>query len=156
MLKNRVSEIVVVFKKPPHVMFPNLTDLKENRLIIRLQPNEGIDLQTVIKEPGLGGMRLAPVTLNMTFAQAMLQQNDVQDAYERLIMDVIRGNQTLFMRKDEIELAWRWTDPAVAHWKEAGTLPQKYAAGSSGPEDALMLMHKDGRKWQEIAGSHDV
>jgi glucose-6-phosphate 1-dehydrogenase len=70
------------------------------------------------------------------------------DAYERLIMDVIRGNQTLFMRGDEVEAAWAWTDPIIAGWE--GTRPHPYDPGTSGPEDALMLMHRDGRRWRDI------
>ena len=66
-------------------------------------------------------------------------------------MDVIRGNQTLFMRGDEVEAAWLWTDPVISQWVSRGTSPLTYDPGSSGPEDALMLMHKDGRKWREIA-----
>ena len=75
----------------------------------------------------------------------------VPDAYERLIMDVIRGNQTLFMRGDEVEAAWSWTDPVINQWVSKGTSPVSYDAGSSGPEDSMMLMHKDGRKWREIS-----
>jgi glucose-6-phosphate 1-dehydrogenase len=88
----------------------------------------------------------------MTFAEALGPEvGAVPDAYERLIMDVIRGNQTLFMRGDEVEAAWSWTDPVINQWVSSGTSPLSYDPGSSGPEDALMLMHKDGRKWREIA-----
>ena len=83
-------------------------------LSIRLQPNEGITLGVTIKEPGPGGMRLVDVPLDMTFAEALGPDGeDPPDAYERLIMDVIRGNQTLFMRGDEVEAAWAWTDPII-------------------------------------------
>jgi glucose-6-phosphate 1-dehydrogenase len=74
----------------------------------------------------------------------------VTEAYERLIMDVIRGNQTLFMRGDEVEAAWRWTDPIIAGWTDRGDVPLPYDAGGTGPEDALMLLHKDGRRWREV------
>ncbi len=77
---------------------------------------------------------------------------DVTDAYERLIMDVIRGNQTLFMRGDEVEAAWAWTDPLIEGWEARNDVPKVYDAGSAGPEDAMMLMHRDGRKWREIKG----
>jgi glucose-6-phosphate 1-dehydrogenase len=96
-------------------------------------------------------MRLVDVPLDMTFAEALgPEEADFPDAYERLIMDVIRGNQTLFMRGDEVEAAWAWTDPIIAGWAEAGDAPLPYATGSAGPEDALMLMHRDGRRWREI------
>jgi glucose-6-phosphate 1-dehydrogenase len=65
-------------------------------------------------------------------------------------MDVIRGNQTLFMRGDEVEAAWAWTDPIIEGWEERSEAPQPYASGSAGPDDSLMLMHRDGRRWREI------
>ena len=86
----------------------------------------------------------------MTFADALADHAEPQDAYERLIMDVIRGDQTLFMRGDEVEAAWDWADPIIAGWQEAQTNTAPYDQGSSGPEDALMLLHRDGRRWREI------
>ncbi len=150
-LRARTSEIAVVFKEPPHSIFDDATDWRENMLVIRLQPNEGMNLKMMIKEPGPGGMRLVQVPLDMSFAEALGEEGaDMPDAYERLIMDVIRGNQTLFMRGDEVEAAWAWTDPIIAGWEAAKARPQAYDSGSSGPEDALMLMHRDGRRWREI------
>jgi glucose-6-phosphate 1-dehydrogenase len=96
-------------------------------------------------------MRLVDVPLDMTFTEALgPDAEDVPDAYERLIMDVIRGNQTLFMRGDEVEAAWGWTDPIIASWEDAGLTPVLYDSGSAGPEEALALMHRDGRRWREI------
>ncbi len=152
-LRARYSEIAITFKEPPHSIFDDAKGWKANVLVIRLQPNEGMNLMVMIKEPGPGGMRLMQVPLDMTFADALGQDaEDVPDAYERLIMDVIRGNQTLFMRGDEVEAAWAWTDPIIQGWEARGDKPQDYDAGSSGPEDALMLLHKDGRRWREIKG----
>ncbi len=150
-LKARASEIAVVFKETPHSIFGEEAGRHRNILTIKLQPNEGIELGVTIKEPGPGGMRLVDVPLDMTFAEALGPDSaEFPDAYERLIMDVIRGNQTLFMRGDEVEAAWAWTDPIIAAWEERGEPPQSYATGSTGPEDALMLMHRDGRRWREI------
>jgi glucose-6-phosphate 1-dehydrogenase len=150
-LRARASEIAVVFKEPPHSIFDQTAGWRENVLVIRLQPNEGMNLQVMIKEPGPGGMRLTSVPLDMSFATALgAQAAEVADAYERLIMDVIRGNQTLFMRGDEVEAAWAWADPIIQSWESRGDRPQVYDAGSSGPEDALMLLHRDGRRWREI------
>ena len=150
-LRARYSEIAITFKEPPHSIFDDAKGWKPNVLVIRLQPNEGMNLMVMIKEPGPGGMRLMQVPLDMTFADALgADAEDVPDAYERLIMDVIRGNQTLFMRGDEVEAAWAWTDPIIQGWEARGDKPQGYDAGSSGPEDALMLLHKDGRRWREI------
>ena len=150
-MKSRVSEIAVVFKDLGHSIFEGDEKRHRNILAIRLQPNEGMDLQVTIKEPGPGGMRLIDVPLDMTFAEALGDDaEDVTDAYERLIMDVIRGNQTLFMRGDEVEAAWAWTDPLIDGWEARNDVPKTYDAGSSGPEDALMLLHRDGRRWRDI------
>ncbi len=150
-MKERVSEIVVRFKEPPHSIFEDDTGQTANELTIRLQPNEGMDLTVTIKEPGPGGMRLIDVPLDMTFAEALGEEAaDVPDAYERLIMDVIRGNQTLFMRGDEVEAAWAWTDPIIEGWETREDRPKSYEPGSTGPEEALMLLHKDHRRWREL------
>jgi glucose-6-phosphate 1-dehydrogenase len=150
-LRARTSEIAVVFKEAPHSIFGAEAGRHRNILTIRLQPNEGINLDVTIKEPGPGGMRLIDVPLDMTFTEALgPDAEDVPDAYERLIMDVIRGNQTLFMRGDEVEAAWAWTDPIIAAWEASGTEPLPYDSGSAGPEEALALMHRDGRRWREI------
>ncbi|HBU13914.1 MAG TPA: glucose-6-phosphate dehydrogenase, partial [Gemmobacter sp.] len=147
------SEIAITFKEPPHSIFDDHAGWRENVLVIRLQPNEGMNLMMMIKEPGPGGMRLTQVPLDMSFADALGEDGaDIPDAYERLIMDVIRGNQTLFMRGDEVEAAWAWTDPIIQGWETRGERPRGYDPGTSGPEDALMLMHRDSRRWREIKG----
>ncbi|KUJ80479.1 glucose-6-phosphate dehydrogenase [Ruegeria marisrubri] len=151
-LRARESEIVVVFRDPPHTIFPNVGHLHGNVLVIRLQPDEGITLSTTIKDPGPGGFRLADVALDMSFAEALGGNVRAQDAYERLVMDVIRGDQTLFMRGDEVEAAWAWVDPIVHAWEDSRDRPSPYDPGSSGPEEALMLMHRDGRRWRQIGG----
>ncbi|MBP7242137.1 glucose-6-phosphate dehydrogenase [Amaricoccus sp.] len=149
-LSARLSEIAVVFRDPPHSIFPRVDDLRGNALIIRLQPNEGITMRVTIKDPGPGGMRLTEVPLDMTFAKA-LGEEGMPEAYERLIMDVIRGDQTLFMRGDEVEAAWAWVDPIISAWTEAGSKPQPYDPGSAGPIDAYKLTSADGHLWREIA-----
>ncbi|WGW03159.1 glucose-6-phosphate dehydrogenase [Tropicibacter oceani] len=150
-LRARASEIAVVFKDAPHSIFGADAGRHRNILTIRLQPNEGMELGVTIKEPGPGGMRLVDVPLDMSFADALgPDSEEVPDAYERLIMDVIRGNQTLFMRGDEVEAAWAWTDPIIEGWQNRGEAPKPYDVGSSGPDDSLMLMHRDGRKWRDI------
>ncbi|WP_112320901.1 glucose-6-phosphate dehydrogenase [Oceanibium sediminis] len=152
-LRTRMSEIAVVFKEVPHSIFPEVSARKSNALIIRLQPDEGITLRMTIKDPGPGGMRLREAPLDMTFADALGDNPEAEaDAYERLVMDVIRGNQTLFMRGDEVEAAWAWTDKIIADWEDDHEPPQPYDPGGSGPEDALALMHRDGRRWREVDG----
>jgi glucose-6-phosphate 1-dehydrogenase len=150
-LKARYSEIAIVFKDAPHSIFGQAQGRHRNVLTIRLQPNEGMDLLVTIKEPGPGGMRLVDVPLDMSFAEALGPDvEDVPDAYERLIMDVIRGDQTLFMRGDEVEAAWAWTDPLIEDWTERGDRPLPYETGSTGPEEASILLHRNGRRWREI------
>ncbi|WP_020039227.1 glucose-6-phosphate dehydrogenase [Salipiger mucosus] len=150
-LSARASEIAVVFKDAPHSIFGIDAGRHSNVLSIRLQPNEGMTLGVTIKEPGPGGMRLVDVPLDMTFADALgPEAEEVPDAYERLIMDVIRGNQTLFMRGDEVEAAWAWTDPLIEGWQRRGDSPKPYDAGSSGPDDAAFLINRDGRRWRGV------
>lgn len=151
-LRAGLSEIVVVFKDAPHSIFPKRANrLRGNALIIRLQPDEGITLRLTIKDPSQRGMRLIEVPLDMTFAETLGDSGlRMPGAYERLVMDVILGDQTLFMRGDEVEAAWAWVDPILDAWKAEGLAPSSYDAGGSGPEDALMLLHRDGRRWREI------
>ncbi|MBA4489988.1 glucose-6-phosphate dehydrogenase [Paracoccus sp. S1E-3] len=149
-MRARTSEIVITFKEPPHSIFDESSQ-KANQLVIKLQPDEGMVLTVMIKEPGPGGMRLMQVPLDMSFADAVGPEGaDMPDAYERLIMDVIRGNQTLFMRGDEVEAAWAWADPIIKSWEAGKARPEPYDPGSSGPEEALRLMHRDNRRWREI------
>ncbi|QEW20541.1 Glucose-6-phosphate 1-dehydrogenase [Marinibacterium anthonyi] len=150
-LKARSSVINVMFKRMPHSIFGVEAGEHQNVLSIRLQPNEGITLGVTIKEPGLGGMRLVDVPLDMTFADALGPDGaDTADAYERLIMDVIRGNQTLFMRGDEVEAAWAWTDPIIEGWEARHDVPKAYPSGSAGPADADLLLRRNGREWRGI------
>ena len=150
-LSARSSEIVVQFKRVPHSIFEDDDGGATNTLAIQLQPNEGITMDMTIKEPGPGGMRLINVPLDMTFADALGPDAEAPDAYERLIMDVIRGNQTLFMRGDEVEAAWAWTDPIIEGWQARHDVPKPYDAYGSGPGDADALLNRDGRKWRGIS-----
>ena len=151
-LSARISEICVIFKHPPHTIFPQVEALRGNALIIRLQPNEGITLRVAIKDPGPGGMRLLEVPLDMTFASPLGSDGEMPEAYERLIMDVIRGNQTLFMRGDEVEAAWEWADPIIQAWEDSGSRPHPYDPGSAGPIDVYKLTGADSHLWREISG----
>ncbi|TMJ44053.1 MAG: glucose-6-phosphate dehydrogenase [Alphaproteobacteria bacterium] len=151
-LPARVSEIVVTFRPIPHSVFDaSAGPIDTNRLVIRLQPDEGVKLWLMIKDPGPGGMRLQHVPLDMSFAEAFGVRNP--DAYERLILDVVRGNQTLFMRRDEVEAAWSWIDPILDDWSESTDLPKPYTAGTWGPAAAVALIERDGRTWHEDEAS---
>ncbi|MEX2520210.1 MAG: glucose-6-phosphate dehydrogenase [Paracoccaceae bacterium] len=151
-LKDRHTEIAIRFKDAPHSIFGDAAGvLKGNALIITLQPNEGIELRLNIKDPGPGGMRIISAPLDMSFGQGAGEEFRMPDAYERLLMDVIRGDQTLFMRGDEVEAAWAWIDPIIEACDAGRAAPADYAQGSDGPMESHILMHKDGRRWREIA-----
>ena len=148
-LAERVSEIVVTFRTVPHSVFgPHAGRLAPNRLVVRLQPDEGVQLTVMIKEPGPGPLRLRPTSLDLSFAEEFAGRRPA-DAYERLLMDVIRGDQTLFMRRDEVETAWQWIDPILAAWAKSGEPPRPYPAGSWGPSSAVALIEREGRTWYE-------
>jgi glucose-6-phosphate 1-dehydrogenase len=147
-LAARVSEIVIEFKPIPHSIFGDVAgNISPNQLVIRLQPDEGVKQWIMIKDPGPGGMRLRHVSLDMSFADSFEARNP--DAYERLIMDVVRGNQTLFMRRDEVEAAWAWIDPMIDGWEENHQPAQNYTAGTWGPSGSIALIERDGRTWHE-------
>ena len=145
-LAERVSEIVIAFRPIPHSVFePAAGTIEANRLVIRLQPDEGVKLWLMTKDPGPGGMRLRSVPLDMSFASAFQVRNP--DAYERLVLDVVRGNQTLFMGRAEVEAAWTWIDPILQAWGNSSELPKPYTAGTWGPSAAIALIERDGRTW---------
>ena len=147
-MATRVSEIVIQFRAIPHSMFDHAEGApKPNKLIIRLQPDEGVKLLMMIKDPGPGGMRLREVPLNLSFAATFAERTP--EAYERLLLDIIRGNQTLFMRRDELEAAWNWVDPIRQAWDASSDAPQPYSAGTWGPTGAIALIERDGRTWYE-------
>jgi glucose-6-phosphate 1-dehydrogenase len=146
----RTSEIVIQFRPVPHSIFPTgVGPIIPNRLIAHLQPDERLRLHLMAKEPGPGGLRLRPAPLNLSFAEAF--QTRSADAYERLLMDVVRGNPTLFMRRDEVEVAWEWVEPILQQWQESGEAPKSYHAGTNGPSAAVALIERDGRTWHEEA-----
>ncbi|WP_375696781.1 glucose-6-phosphate dehydrogenase [Bartonella sp. AC70YNML] len=145
----RMSEIVVVFKPIPHNIFNvDLDEIFSNRLVIRLQPDEGVKQWLMIKDPSYGGMRFRHIPLDMSFASTFSERNP--DAYERLLMDVIRGDQTLFMRRDEVEAAWRWIDPIIEGWETIKQPVHSYNAGSWGPSASMSLIERDGRIWNNL------
>ena len=146
-MSNRVSEIVIQFRQVPHLLFPDQAGMmQENRLIIRLQPDESIKLGLMIKVPG-SKMVLKRVFLNLNLADTYDGRPPL--AYERLLMDVIRGNATLFMHRDEVEEAWQWCEPILDGWQERGDRVRLYSAGSWGPAESIALLVRDERSWYE-------
>ncbi len=148
-MPERVSEIVVTFRPVPHSIFEDVTGpIHPNRLVLRLQPDESVTLWLTNKVPGPGGLRLRHVPLDMSFAETFSGLRHV-DAYERLLMDVVRGNPMLFMRRDEVEAAWVWADQILAAWSASDEPPKAYTAGTWGPSAAVALIERDGRTWSD-------
>lgn len=142
------SEIVIRFREVPHTIFPGTNSLPgAGSLVISLQPDEGIHLTMLAKTPGAGALRLRPVPLELSFADTFATRSP--EAYERLLMDVLAGDSTLFMRRDEVEAAWRWVDPIIEAWNGLSTTPETYPAGSAGPAGAHRLIGRTGRTWHE-------
>ncbi len=151
-LPERACEIAVHFQPVPHSIFAmQERSGMANRLVFRLQPDEGIYLSLCEKQAG-AGMTVKSSELGLN-ADAQERQR-VPDAYERLLNDVIQGNQTLFVRDDELMAAWEWVDPIIQQWRQAGSQPEPYAAGSWGPASASRLLARDGRLWDELAERH--
>ncbi|SFI73616.1 glucose-6-phosphate 1-dehydrogenase [Bosea sp. OK403] len=148
-MAQRYSEIAVTFKPVPHSIFGggSCDRLDANRLVIRLQPNDGVQLQLMMKVPGSGRLKVVPRQLDLRYSTAFDERTP--DAYERLLTDVIRGDQTLFMHRDEVEQAWAWVDPIIAGWQEYSLHPHRYTAGSWGPSQAIGLIEREGRSWAD-------
>jgi glucose-6-phosphate 1-dehydrogenase len=148
-LASKSSEIVIQFRAVPHSIFSG-DALEANRLIIRLQPEEEISLSLMNKTPSLEGVELRPVDLNLSLTDAFKQQAPRRRiAYERLILEAIKNNQTLFVRRDEAEAAWVWVDAIVDGWKSQGVKPMGYPAGSWGPSGAFGLIERSGHSWHD-------
>ncbi len=147
-LPQKVSEIVIQYRALPFSIFPaDAAEWTPNKLIIRLQPEEGMRLAMMTKDPGPGGLRLSPTALDIRFEKTFGMR--FPDAYERLLMDTVRGNATLFMRRDEVEAAWAWVEPILEAWGSRPDTPRPYSAGTWGPTAAIALIERDGRTWHE-------
>ncbi|HSW14020.1 MAG TPA: glucose-6-phosphate dehydrogenase [Solimonas sp.] len=144
-MQERLAEIVVNFRTPPHAMLSGSLP-PVNRLVIGLQPREGLRLDLMAKVPG-EGMQVQPISLDMAFSDRAPMRR--WDAYERLIMDVIRGRLTLFMRRDELDAAWRWVEPILDQWQRQRPPLRLYQAGTWGPTQASALTVRDGNSWHE-------
>ncbi len=144
-MAERYSEIILQFKSTPYNLFGE-GENTPNRLVLRLQPDEGMRLFMLVKEPGPGGMRLKHLPLNLSYEDSF-STISYHDAYERLLMDVARGNLQLFMGHEEVEAAWAWVDSLIKAWAENEQPVEQYVAGTEGPLQAMMLMDRDGRAW---------
>ena len=141
------SEIVIQFKPVPHAIFDAAHyETKPNRLSIVLQPDEGVKLGVMVKQPGPGGFNLQSVSLDLSFEETFGIR--YPDSYERLLIEVMRGNPALFMRRDEVETAWQWIDGIRAGWEQARQKVDTYVAGSWGPPSASMLLDRNDNAWE--------
>nr|MDP9415046.1 glucose-6-phosphate dehydrogenase (NADP(+)) [Pseudomonadota bacterium] len=150
-LPTRRSEIFIQFKEVPHSIFASRgAVLAPNKLLIRLQPEEDIRLLMMAKQPGLDrdGIRLREVPLDLGMANAFA---DIRRriAYERLILDLVEGDPTLFVRRDEVEAQWEWIDGIRNGWAVTDVTPKHYAGGTWGPSAAIALTERDGVSWHE-------
>jgi len=147
-MQKRNSEIVIQFKSIPHSIFANDgIAISQNKLVITLQPKESIELKLMNKIPGLDeGMKLQQVELELNAPHDTKRKSD---AYEKLILDVIRANPTLFMRLDEVEAAWKWADNILEGWEQNLTPMKTYTSGTDGPTASIQLIAQDGRSWND-------
>ena len=144
-LAGRDAQIVINFRPVPHPIFPGTN--QPNRLVIKLQPEDGLELQLLAAKGGAHGEMLSPVSLDLDFDQAFAANR--VGAYERLLLDAIAGRLNLFVRSDEQEQAWRWVEPVLDAWRNDNTGPRPYTAGSWGPAAASALVARDGFAWAE-------
>ncbi|MEW6982969.1 glucose-6-phosphate dehydrogenase [Colwelliaceae bacterium 6471] len=144
------SEIVVHFKEQPHNIFKeSYSQLPANKLTIRLQPDEGVELQMMNKIPGIASQMLIQENkLDLSFSDTY-DNARVVDAYERLMLEIVNGNQSLFVSRDEVEAAWSWVDGIIDAWQSTNEKPKPYPAGSWGPVSSISLIARDDRQWVE-------
>ena len=149
-MQNKRTEIVINFKQLPHNIFKNsFQDLPANKLVIHLQPKEGVEIQMLNKIPGIdSSIELHKTKLDLSFFETFKNQT-VFGGYERLILEAMRGNPTLFLSREEIEQAWTWVDSIQDAWTHQNEDPKPYPAGSWGPVASIALLARDGRDWEE-------
>ena len=144
------SEVMINFKQIPHNIFTDsYRKLPANKLVIRLQPDEGVEIEMLNKVPGIGkGIGLQPTLLDLSFSEAFAEER-ITDAYERLVLEIMNGKQALFIHRDEIERSWAWIDSIQDAWQHSKEAPKSYPAGSWGPVSSVALLARDGREWEE-------
>ena len=146
-MKEKVTQIVITYKENPHAIFSDDDSEANNRLVIRLQPNEGIQLEMLSKKQCMKERSsLEKRTLNLDFLDPN-EDGRIVDAYERLLLEVLNGDQWLFVSRDEVEASWQWCDDLLQAWDDKKVGTKSYSAGSWGPSESESLIEKDGRSW---------
>jgi glucose-6-phosphate 1-dehydrogenase len=148
-MQSRRTDIAIQFKAVPHNIFAaDEPTLQANRLVIHLQPQESVTLEILSKQPGLEGVRLREVPLELSLPKDE-SGGRTRIAYERLLIDALKGNTTLFVRRDEVEAAWRWIDGIQTSWRSTRQTVKPYPAGTWGPTAAIALTERHGHSWYE-------
>lgn len=149
-MTSKRTEVVIYFREQPHNIFKSsFKKLPPNKLVLRLQPDEGMEVELLNKVPGIGvGIDLQRTLLDLSFSDAF-QDKRVADAYERLLLEAMHGRQSLFIRRDEVEKAWEWIDTIQEAWQAQSDGPRPYPAGTWGPVASVALLARDGREWEE-------
>ena len=149
-LTGKRTEIVVYFKQLPHNIFKDsFRELPPNKLIIHLQPNEGVEIEMLNKIPGIDEhIKLQKTKLDLSFSDTF-KESRIFGGYEKLVLEAMRGNPTLFLSREEIEQAWTWVDSIQNAWQHYKDAPKPYSAGSWGPVASVALIARDGRAWEE-------
>jgi len=148
-MQSRRTDIAIQFKSVPHNIFAeSQPELPANRLVIHLQPEESVTLEILSKQPGLEGVRLREVPLELSLPKSE-SGGRTRIAYERLLLDALKGNSTLFVRRDEVEAAWSWIDGIQSSWRSTHQLVKPYPAGTWGPTAAIALTERHGHSWYE-------
>lgn len=144
-LQHRFGEVVVQFRPVPHDVFEgHAGTVQPNRLVIAMQPDESLTMTLMVKRPGRGTVTIDPMTMSLDFPEA---HKNIGSGYQRLMLDVINADQSLFVHRDEIDAAWAWVDPIIEAWSSSGAAPLDYEAGSWGPREAEFLLARDGHSW---------
>ena len=148
-LAKKNTEIAITFKKVPHSMFVSvgLADLPANTLVVHIQPKEGLSLSFQAKRPG---SKVCIGTLRMKFNYAEVFGGEPPEAYERLLLDCMLGDQTLFTRQDDVEVSWKLLEPVLQAWENRQSMPYEYKAGSESFPQADRLIESDGRTWRPL------
>ncbi len=149
-MPTKQSEIIIQFKQLPHNIFQDsFVELPANKLKIRLHPDQGVNVEILNKIPGIDEhIKVQQTQLDLSFSEAFKDKH-VVDAYERLLLEAMRGHSTLFISREEIEQAWTWIDSIQNAWAEIQDTPKSYPAGSWGPDAAITLLARDGRVWED-------